>query len=413
MNVGKLSLDNLEKYGEYTSLHYGGHDFTNLQEANSAATMASVLRDRNVGIDDRVVVMMPNSPGVTRAFQAVWKLGAAIIPVTPQLGAKEVRYMLEDSAASHIITSPLLADRVAEASDGINTVKQMLVLGESAARGAIDISEEVQQAAGSMPLEHLADRSGDDMALLLYTSGTTGQPKGVILSHDNLSSNAISVSGMDPSIGPQERGLHVLPLSHSFGVLVMNLGYIMGSVSALMSHFDLEVVFQQLDKYKIERMAGVPTMLTYMLNFPDRAKYDTSHLREMSTGGAALPNEVRLAFQKEFDCRVMDGYGMSECAPSATGYYGGDEYRPGSVGRAIPDVDVRIHDDKRRTGRTRGLGRNLHEGPERDERIPKQARSYLRSPSERLAAQRRHRLHGRRRLRLYYRSQKGSRDQRR
>ncbi len=346
MNVGRLSLENLEEYGEYTSLHYFDHSFTNKQRLEWAADLAAVLRDRGTGVDDKVVVMMPNSPEVTGAFQAIWKLGAVIIPVTPQLGAPEVRYMLEDSAAGTVITTPELAPRVAEARDGIASCEQLLTIGASDAPSAIDISGDVAAARGALDIDHLENRSDDDLALLLYTSGTTGNPKGVMLTHRNMMSNADSIGKMERAAGPFERGLHVLPLSHSYGVLIMNLGYRFGSVGVLMPFFEIEGVFRNLEKYEIESFSVVPTMLTYMLNYPDRGKFDLSALKRVGSGGAALANEVRVQFEREFDCEVKEGYGMSECAPSATGYEDGDPYRVGSVGRAIPDVEISIRDSE-------------------------------------------------------------------
>ncbi len=347
MNVGRLSLDNLEKYGEYTALYFAGQEFTNTQRAEWSAALAAVLRDRGIGIGDMVVVMMPNTPEVTGAFQAIWKLGATIIPVTPQLGPKEVAYLLADSGARTVITHPVLAPVIKAAAEGIEGLS-VLTFGPAEGSGTTDISPLVEAAAGALPIDHLEDRAADDLALLLYTSGTTGQPKGVMLSHGNMLSNALSVAGMNPDVEPFERNLHVLPLSHSFGVLMMNLGYKMGSVSALLPKFDMEAVFSHLDKYEIQRMSVVPTMLTYMLTFPERAKYNTGPLKKIASGGAALPNELRLEFEREFDCEVREGYGMSECAPSATGYAPDEDYRPGSVGRAIPGVDVAILDDASR-----------------------------------------------------------------
>ena len=348
MNVGRLSLENLETFGEYTSLHYQGQSYTNKERAEHAAAFASVLREHGVASDQRVVVMMPNSPDVTSAFQAVWKLGGVIIPVTPQLGAREVRYMLEDSEAPYVVTSPILAPLLQQATQGLSSVKEVMVIGQAAEGQDVPgtrIDDEIKSAHHNLPIETLEDRGEDDLALLLYTSGTTGNPKGVMLTHENMLSNAKSVASMNDTIEPHERSLHVLPLSHSFGVLMMNLGYLFGSVDALLPRFDLQEVFENLHRYKIQRMSVVPTMLTYMLKFPAKDKFDLSELKEIASGGAALPNDVRLEFEKTFDCQVREGYGMSECAPSATGYKEEDEYRPGSVGRAIPGVDISIRGD--------------------------------------------------------------------
>ena len=341
MNVGRLSIDNLEKFGEYTSLHYLGQTFTNRERLEYASALAEVLAQRGVGENDRVMVMMLNSPEVLGAFQAVWKLGAVIIPVTPQLGPTEVQYMLRDSEARLVLTSPPLAPMLAGAV--ADSGAEVLVLGGPGGDGTTEITQEIEAARGVRPHDFLTERSSDDLALLLYTSGTTGNPKGVMLTHGNMLSNAEAVTEMSAKeIEPYERFLHVLPLSHSYGVLMMNLGYLIGSVSVMLPMFDLENVFKTLAEQKIQRFSVVPTILTYMLNFPQRGDYDLSALAKVNSGGAALPNEVRLAFEKEFDCEVKEGYGMSECAPSATGYADDEPYRPGSVGRAIPGVTISI-----------------------------------------------------------------------
>ncbi len=344
MNVGQLSLDNLEKYGEYTSLHFQGQEITNVQRLEAAAALAHVLQSKGVGPDDKVVVMMPNSPEVLAAFQAVWKLGAVIIPVTPQLGVPEVSYMLEDSAAGTILTSSQLAPLVAQAAEGKSC--QVLVLGPTDVPGTVDISEDIAAAEGRMANDFLTGRAEDDLALLLYTSGTTGQPKGVMLTHGNLHSNAHAVLEMATDTEPMERSLAVLPLSHSYGVIVMNAGLLMGGVTVLMPFFKLDEVFENLEKYQVQQFSVVPTMLNYMLNFPERDRFDLTHLTKVGSGGAALANEVRLEFERTFDCEVKEGYGMSECAPSATGYYPEDVVRPGSVGRAIPGVTISIRDNQ-------------------------------------------------------------------
>ena len=345
MNVGKLSLDNLEKFGTYTHLHYGGRGYTNEETLTYAAALAEVLEARGIGVDDQVMVMMPNSPVVLAAFQAAWKIGAVIIPVTPQLGAPEVRYMLEDSEAKVVLTAPVLAPLLQQAAEGLAGAPNLLVVGGTDVTGATDIEGEIEARIGQGPPDRLAERDDGDLALLLYTSGTTGHPKGVMLTHGNMYSNAISCYDMNPEIPQGERGLAVLPLSHSYGVLMMNLGLIFGSVNVLLPRFDIKEVFESLQKYEIERFAVVPTMLSYMLNYPERDQYDLSHLERLGSGGAALPNEVRLEFERTFDCEVKEGYGMSECAPSASGYGPEEPYRVGSVGRAIPGVNLSIRND--------------------------------------------------------------------
>ncbi len=346
MNAGKICLDSLEKYGEYTALDHEGCSYTNVEHHRYAGALASVLKERKVARDDRVVVMMPNSPEVIAAFQAVWRIGCVIVPVTPQLQVREVRFIVENSGAQVIVTNPLLADLLRQASEGIKGFRHLLVIGDAEAgtgetnpaSGAESVKEQI---ASATPIEGLADRRSDDMALLMYTSGTTGTPKGVMLSHENMLTNTDVASRM-LSIRTHLPTVHALPLSHSYGVLMMNLGYFYGMFSALLTRWETELVFQTIEKFRVERFCVVPAMLTMMLNFADREKYDLSSVEWVWSGAAPLPNDVRLEFEKVFHCVVRDGYGLSETSAIAAVYYQDDESRAGSCGRAAPGVQLQI-----------------------------------------------------------------------
>ncbi len=341
MNAAQLVIDNLERFGEYTSLIFEGHEISNVEHMERACRLATVLADHGVGNGDHVMVMMPTRPEVTAAFHAIWRLGAVIMPVTPQLGPREVHYLLADSGAEVVLTTPATARVVAEAAEGVEGLRHALAFGEA----EVGIADNVLPLIESAPaFEGVADKDPDDMAMLLYTSGTTGQPKGVMLSHSNLVTNARAVADMNTDIAPGTRGLIVLPLSHSFGVLAMNLSALFGSAWVVQEHFEIEPVFEVIERYRVQLMPVVPTMTTYLLNFPARERYDTSSLRWLVSGAAALPNEVRLEAERVFGCQVLDGYGMSECAASVTGYWTGEPFRAGSVGRAIPGVTICIMD---------------------------------------------------------------------
>ncbi|MBI1784277.1 AMP-binding protein, partial [Candidatus Sumerlaeota bacterium] len=136
-----------------------------------------------------------------------------------------------------------------------------------------------------------------------------------------------------------------------------------GASAALLSHFDPLKALQAIEKYKVRRFSAVPTMLTYLINHPDREKYDTSSLEKVHTGGAALPNEVRLEFERLFKCEVHEGYGLSETSPTACGYRDGEAYRVGSVGRAIPGVRVCIMDFANKPLGANQLGEICIQGP--------------------------------------------------
>src|SRR5262249_375056 len=193
------------------------------------------------------------------------------------------------------------------------------------------------------PLEDMVERSDDDLALLLYTSGTTGKPKGVMLSHRNMMANPRSAARMF-HFTPCMPTLHALPLSHSYAVLMMNVGSVYGWVSVVLPCWETARVFESIERFRVERFAMVPTMLRYMIDFPDRPRHDTSSLIWVWSGGAPLPHDLRLEFEATFRCRVADGYGQSEASASLAGYWEGDEPRAGSAGRALPDIELQIQD---------------------------------------------------------------------
>ncbi len=345
MNIARLALDNIERFGSYTSIHFENTSFTNVEMYERTCRVADVLNSRGIKQGDRVVVMMLNSPDVMSAFLAIWKLGAVIIPVTPMWTAREVRYVIEDSGARDIVTSPELAARLKEAAEGIPRFKQILVIGETAVEGTVNILPEIEAAS---PLDAITDCAKDDLAMLLYTSGTTGNPKGVMLSHDNLQFVADAVYENQKSLG-QYRSMLVLPLSHVYGVLVMNAGYRVGTTSCILRFFDPTRALETIQNFRVQRVAVVPTMLTYLINHPDREKYDLSSLELVGSGASPLSEAVRQEFQRLFDCRLLQGYGLSESAGALTSYLPDEEYRVGSVGRPLTGIEACIMDfDNRR-----------------------------------------------------------------
>ena len=210
MNAASLTLESLERYGAYTAMWFEDRSYTNVERYAYACRLATALREQGVKPGDRVVVMMLNSPEVAAAFTAIWKIGAVIIPVTPMWTAREARYVLADSGAEIVVTSPELAGRLREASEGLPGFRAVLTLGETAEPGVQDLAPAVEAAA---PFEPLLDRRGDDLALLLYTSGTTGNPKGVMLSHENLIFIADAVYRLNAHLG-QVRGVGRIVAAH-------------------------------------------------------------------------------------------------------------------------------------------------------------------------------------------------------
>lgn len=262
----------------------------------------------------------------------------------PQWTALEAGHVLRDCGAAVAVTVPPLAPRLHEASRESGALQHLLVFGESDTPGGENI---VPQLAGAAPVEAPVDRAPEDLAVLLYTSGTTGLPKGSVLSHGNVGFAIDTFYRQNPAMtrGPI---LQVLPFSHSFGLISLRFANRSGFSNVLLPQFDPVKVFQAIERHHVLYLGMVPTMLVYLLNHPDRGQFNLGSLRRITSGGAALPDGLRVAVAEAFGCRVDQGYGLSETFAVAATYHETAEYRPGSVGTATPGVDLRIVDDKGR-----------------------------------------------------------------
>lgn len=341
-NLACREIENIERFGIYRRLVYEGRSYSNLQELELAGKLARVLHHYGVRRGDRLAVILPNSPQMVAAFQAVWTLGASIIPVIPQWSAGEIAQVLRSARPPVALSIGGLAARIEEANAEVKTLRELLVFGESDGERAENIERAVEEATA---IETPADCSPADLALLLYTSGTTGTPKGVMLTHENLDAAFENTYKQNPNLA---RGtmLNALPLTHVYGVLAQNIANRWGWTTVLMRHFDPLKALQAIEEYQVSYLPGVPTMFMYLLRHPDRANYDLSSLVRITSGGAPLPEALRQECEEVFGCRIDQGYGLSESAAVATGYEVERPYRPGSAGVPVPGVEICIENDQ-------------------------------------------------------------------
>ena len=361
-----LTIYNYLHFGTYTMLIHEDlqqdevREYTNVDVAREATQLAAGLQALGIQKGDRVIVMMINSPEVIIAYQAIARAGAIIIPVLPLLKGPEVRYIAENSAAKAIFTGSILLPLLQSALVGIDSLQHIIVTG-------IEGMGADQSAVGTMnrPLHayndivargtSYADRfledlegislSPDDTAVTIYTSGTTGRPKGVMLSHRNLTSNALSGIGKDRTERREQNQLTVLPLAHSYGLLVSNVSYLSGATIVMHPRFDTGTVLSAIERYRINGFAGVPAMYVALLYTPDADKYDTSSLENCVCGSAPLPVAVLEAFEQKFGCRILEGYGLTEASTVLTGHSVDMVRKPGSVGTPVEGVEIRIVDE--------------------------------------------------------------------
>ncbi|AWT57634.1 long-chain-fatty-acid--CoA ligase [Mycolicibacterium smegmatis] len=298
-----------------------------------ASAVAGDLRAHGVLPGDRVGLMLPNVPAYPVLFYGALLAGAIAVPMNPLLSAREVEYYLTDSGMTVVygLDSSDAVVSVAAANVGIRSV---LV----PATGPVDLS-------GS-PIHEAVDRTDDDTAVILYTSGTTGKPKGAELTHRNMSSNAATTVDTLINVGTEDVILGCLPLFHVFGLTCgLNAAVKAGSLLTLVPRFDAAKALQVVARDRVTVLEGVPTMYAAMLHSPDADDTDMSSLRTCITGGAPMPVEILKAFERKFDCEIYEGYGLSETAPIACFNQPGHQRRPGTIGIPVRGCALRIVGD--------------------------------------------------------------------
>jgi long-chain acyl-CoA synthetase len=333
MNLAHLGDASVERFGEYVSLTFEEREYTNVEQQRAASRLAHALTRLGVAEGDRVVVMLPNCPEVLQSYAAILKVGAVIVPVVFLLTAAEVRHILDDSEAKVVITSDTLAGKV-EGWAGT-----LIVVGGGEAGCAY--AELVAADSDRFPARARGDA---DLAVILYTAGTTGRPKGVALSHGNLAANARASASLY-ELDRTQWALAVLPLSHSYGLTMMNAGNLLGTRAVLLRWFNPELVLDSIERYRVQSMAGVPTMYVYLLNYPGGERFDTSSMRVWGSGAAPLPIEIVEPFERKFGGRLMEGYGLTEASPVVSAHRLSGVRKVGSVGQPLPGVEVQIRDD--------------------------------------------------------------------
>jgi long-chain acyl-CoA synthetase len=359
MSLALLSDDNIRRYGEYEALAFEGRRITNMDQHRAASRVAHALVRLGVQPGDRVVVMLPNCPQVMQSYGGILRVGAVIVPVIFLLGETEVAHIVADSEAKVVITSSDMVGKIEKQIGVLPNLRHVLLVDGGGEGGLRSFEEET--SGGSDRFEAVPRGEGD-LAVILYTSGTTGTPKGVALSHANLESNARASASLF-ELDRERWSVGVLPLSHSYGLTVMNAGHILGTRSALLRWFNPEEVLKAIQEFRAEAMSGVPTMFVYLLNYPGASAYETSTMRAWGSGAAPLPVELVEPFERRFGGKLLEGYGLTEASPVVSAHRLSGVRKLGSVGQPIPGVTVSIRDDDDRALPTDEVGEVCVQGP--------------------------------------------------
>ena len=335
MNLASILIDAAEQRPDKVAVKLDEVELGYAALAEGTARMAGVLRERGIEPGDRVGVMLPNVPYFPVAYYGVLRLGGAVVPMNVLLKGREVEYYLKDSGAKALIAWHGFADEAKEgaAAAGVEVI-------------VVQPGEFEQLLGGAEAVRELVDRDDEDTAVILYTSGTTGKPKGAELTQSNLLTNTRVVTDTLIEITSEDRLLGALPLFHSFGqTCTMNAAIYAQATVSLIPRFDPVKALEILERDKITIFEGVPTMYNAMLAVPDRDRYDVSNLRVCVSGGASLPVELLRGFESEFGCAILEGYGLSETSPVASFNHPDKERKPGSIGTPIEGVEMKLVDD--------------------------------------------------------------------
>ena len=324
------------RYAERPAVRMDGLVLSYAQLRDAAHRMASLLSSVGIAPGDRVAIMLPNVPAFPIAFYGALAAGAIVVPMNPLLKSREITYYLSDSGARVLVAWHAAAGEAALAAAAAEV--PVLKVDQPDAAGLL---------TGLAPVRAGVNRAADEDAVILYTSGTTGVPKGAELTHAGLIRNASLTAGNLLNAGPDDVVMGCLPLFHVFGLTcALNATIAVGASLTLLPRFDPAEALQIVGRDRVTIFEGVPTMYAAMLHDPAGARADTSSLRVCVSGGAAMPVEIMRGFEQAFGCMILEGYGLSETSPVASFNHPNQVRKPGSIGTPVEGVEMRVVDSE-------------------------------------------------------------------
>ncbi|ENY81741.1 long-chain-fatty-acid--CoA ligase [Sphingopyxis sp. MC1] len=366
LSLPAMLADSVARRGEAPMLDFMGRRFSYAEVADGVARVARGLQQRGIGKGSRVGLFLPNVPHYVAAYYGALAAGATVVNFSPLYTVAELEAQVEDSGTDTLFTisaSALLPTALAvlEGSSLKRLVVGSIAGGLPAAKSILYRLFRRKETAAvpddpriirfsaltdndARPDPVAIDPEGD-VALIQYTGGTTGTPKGAMLTHQNLTANARQVNAIDPDRDADDRILGVLPFFHVFAnTCVLNRTVLNGGMIAMLPRFDAKQALQTITRTKATALPGVPTMYQALLDHPDLAKTDFSSLRVCISGGAPMPAELREKFVAATGASLVEGYGLTESAGVvATNPYEGP-VKAGTIGQPIPATHIRLLD---------------------------------------------------------------------
>jgi long-chain acyl-CoA synthetase len=355
LNLSVLLEDSARTFPERAAVVLGDQRLSYAQVNAAANQVANLLVERGVRPGDKVALSCPNLPYFPIVYYGILKAGAVVVPLNVLLKAREVAYHLKDSQATAYFCFqgtpdlPMGAEGFAGFGEAEGCEQFFLITADPAAPSPIEGAQTLGAAMhGKSPVFEPVLLPETDPAVILYTSGTTGQAKGAELSHSNLILNALTCNRLFGTAPGTDTHLLVLPLFHTFGATVnMNAGFGSAATLVLLPRFDPVAAVQLLQRENVTFFAGVPTMYWGLLNaLTDDVdvQHIASNMRRAVSGGSSLPMEIIKAVQERFGVTILEGYGLSETSPVSTFSDPDRDPRPGSIGIPIWGVELKLID---------------------------------------------------------------------
>jgi long-chain acyl-CoA synthetase len=340
VSLGAMLKEACEKYPDNVSLIHSDRRLTYDELNRYSNALSNVFRDLNIHKGDKVSLMLPNIPEFVISYLAVAKLGAVAVTLNVLSTPYELTYLLNNSDSRILVTTSSSAKKYEEIQGHLDTCEHLLCIDDPRDDSPI------RKAYRDGPFDgDVADVDKDDPAVMIYTSGLTGDPLGAVLTHGNLSTQWTLLKDICEGTD-KDRGLSVIPFFHSFGASANLLSVLhLGASSVLMDQFSIDKIFQTIEQEKVTYIAAVPRLFLGMLMQQGTEKYDLSSLRICITGGSAMPPKFIPAFEQKFNVKLMEGYGLTEASPVCSFSRLHMEQKPGSIGIPIPGAQAKVVDD--------------------------------------------------------------------